>query len=340
MPAGVWFFARMGHLVDMARTGHVKSGHGSRDPLHRAGWAPDRLRDRGRGPTVLFGGRWISHLEEDWADPGARDFFEDLAPTHRVVRYDRLGVGLFRPWLTRHPRRPELGAVLDACGGGPAALFGCSCAGLAMASFARDFPERVSKLVFFGGYAARDDIPDATRGSIIDFVRVNWPLASQMLAGLLVPRASGAEIAAFSRYMRLAADAEVAASSLEDDLTTDARAVLPAGDHPRPRSPPPRRPRRADRPGPGARIPAPECPLHRVGRRRPPALDGRPARRAARVVGLPRGRPGGGRRRRQPAQRQGVRRCCGSSQRGSRTARSPARCSSASTPCTGTSRTS
>ena len=96
-----------------------------------------------------------------------------------------------------------------------------------MASFARDFPGRVSKLVFFGGYAARDDIPDATRGSIIDFVRVNWPLASQMLAGLLVPRASGVEIAAFSRYMRLAADADVAASSLEDDLTTDARAVLP-----------------------------------------------------------------------------------------------------------------
>ena len=131
--------------------------------------------------------------------------------------------------MTPHdvPDVRQLGAVLDACGGGPAALFGCSCAGLAMASFARDFPERVSKLVFFGGYAARDDIPDATRGSIIDFVRVNWPLASQMLAGLLVPRASGVEIAAFSRYMRLAADADVAASSLEDDLTTDARAVLP-----------------------------------------------------------------------------------------------------------------
>ena len=48
-----------------------------------------------------------------------------------------------------------------------------------------------------------------------------------MLAGLLVPRASGIEIAAFSRYMRLAADADVAAASLEDDLTTDARAVLP-----------------------------------------------------------------------------------------------------------------
>ena len=181
----------------------------------------------GDGPTLLFGGRWISHLEEDWADPDARSFFEDLALTHRVVRYDRIGVGLSDRDSHDVPDVRQLGAVLDACGGEPAALFGCSCAGLAMASFARDFPGRVSRLVFFGGYAARDDIPDATRGSIIDFVRVNWPLASQMLAGLLVPRASGVEIAAFSRYMRLAADADVAASSLEDDLTTDARDVLP-----------------------------------------------------------------------------------------------------------------
>jgi pimeloyl-ACP methyl ester carboxylesterase/DNA-binding CsgD family transcriptional regulator len=181
----------------------------------------------GEGPVLLFGGRWISHLEEDWSDPHARAFFEDLAQTHRVVRYDRLGVGISDRGPHDVPDMRQLGTVLDACGGGPAALFGCSCAGLAMAGFARAFPERVSKLVFFGGYAARDDIPDATRGSIIDFVRVNWTLASQMLAGLLVPHASGAEIAAFSRYMRLAADAEVAASSLEDDLTTDARAVLP-----------------------------------------------------------------------------------------------------------------
>ena len=48
----------------------------------------------GEGPVLLFGGRWISHLEEDWSDPDARAFFEDLAQTHRVVRYDRLGVGI------------------------------------------------------------------------------------------------------------------------------------------------------------------------------------------------------------------------------------------------------
>ena len=69
-----------------------------------------------------------------------------------------------------------LRAVLDASvGDEPATVFACSCAGLATALFARDNPERVRKLVFFGGYAARDDIPEATRRSLVDFVRTNWP---------------------------------------------------------------------------------------------------------------------------------------------------------------------
>jgi pimeloyl-ACP methyl ester carboxylesterase len=45
----------------------------------------------GEGPALLFGGRWVSHLEEEWDDPRVRGFYEELARTHRVVRYDRLG---------------------------------------------------------------------------------------------------------------------------------------------------------------------------------------------------------------------------------------------------------
>jgi pimeloyl-ACP methyl ester carboxylesterase/DNA-binding CsgD family transcriptional regulator len=182
----------------------------------------------GEGPLLLFGGRWISHLEEDWADPALRRFVEDLATTHRVVRFDRLGVGLsdrgLRPEV---PDVEQIRAVLDACEAEAATFLACSCAGLATASFARDHPERVRGIVFFGGYASRDDIPEATRRSVVDFVRANWTLASQMLAGLFEPGASGAEIAALSRYLRLAADAEVAATSLDADLSADARPVLP-----------------------------------------------------------------------------------------------------------------
>jgi pimeloyl-ACP methyl ester carboxylesterase/DNA-binding CsgD family transcriptional regulator len=186
----------------------------------------------GEGPLLLFSGRWVTHLEEEWEDPRARSFFTELARSHRVVRYDRIGAGLSDRELPAPPtpeaETRQLAAVFDASGGTSATVFACSCAGLATARFASVSPGRVRKVVFFGGYASRDDIPDATRRSLVDFVRVNWQLAAQMLAGLFVPRGSGEEIAALSRYQRHSAEAAVAAAFLELDLTSDARQFLPA----------------------------------------------------------------------------------------------------------------
>ena len=185
----------------------------------------------GEGPPLVFGGRWVTHLEEEWEDPSARSFFEELARTHRVVRYDRLGAGLSdrRPAETPtvESEARTLAAVLDACGDGPAALFACSCSGVAAAHVASVAPERIDRLVFFGSYVTRADVPYATRRSLVDFVRTNWPLAAQMLAGLIVPHADGAAIDALTRYQRHSADAATAAAFLELDLTADARALLP-----------------------------------------------------------------------------------------------------------------
>ncbi len=186
----------------------------------------------GEGPLLVFGGRWVTHLEHEWEQPAARRFYEELARTHRVVRYDRIGAGLSDRELSASPTAESeaaaLARVVEACGRGPAVIFACSCAGLATALFASTAPERVSRVVFFGSYAARHDIPAATRTSLVDFVRTNWQLASQMLAGLMLPHASGDEIAAMSRYKRLCAASDVAAAFLELDLTADARHFLPS----------------------------------------------------------------------------------------------------------------
>jgi pimeloyl-ACP methyl ester carboxylesterase/DNA-binding CsgD family transcriptional regulator len=185
----------------------------------------------GEGPLLVFSGRWVTHLEDEWDDPRARSFYEELARNHRVVRYDRLGVGLSDRGLTDPPTLETearvLGAVLDTCGDGSAAVFACSCAGLATAHFAAAAPDRVSKVIFFGGYASRDDVPDTTRRSLVDFVRTNWVLASQMLAGLFLPSGDRREIDAISRHKRRAAEADVAAAFLELDLSADLRPLLP-----------------------------------------------------------------------------------------------------------------
>jgi ATP/maltotriose-dependent transcriptional regulator MalT len=88
-------------------------------------------------------------------------------------------------------------------------------------------PETVSKLVYFGGYASRDDIPEATKRSLIEFVRTSWTLGAQMLAGLFDPHASGDEIADYTRQQRRAASAEAASIFLALDLGADVRDLLP-----------------------------------------------------------------------------------------------------------------
>jgi pimeloyl-ACP methyl ester carboxylesterase len=185
----------------------------------------------GEGPPLVFGAKWVSHLEEEWDDPLARSFYEELAQNHLVVRYDRLGAGLSERALPEPPSvdldTRVLRAVVGATATEPVTMFACSCSAVVTANLAARAPKLVRRIVFFGSFVSRDDLPDATRRSLVDFVRLNWPLAAQMLAGLIVPHASGDEIAALSRYKRRSAEADLAAAFLELELYSDARTLLP-----------------------------------------------------------------------------------------------------------------
>jgi pimeloyl-ACP methyl ester carboxylesterase/DNA-binding CsgD family transcriptional regulator len=184
----------------------------------------------GEGPPVVFGAKYVSHLEEEWDDRRARAFYEELAQRHTVVRYDRLGAGLSDRDLPA-PASVELDTrvlrtVIQASTERPVTIFACSCSAIDTARLASETPELVDRVVFFGSFVSRDDLPEATRRSLVDFARVNWGLAAQMLAGLIVPHGSGDEIAALTRHKRRAADAETAAGFLELELFSDARPYL------------------------------------------------------------------------------------------------------------------
>src|SRR5262249_10744693 len=137
----------------------------------------------GEGPPIVFGAKYVSHLEEEWADRSARAFYEELARRHTVVRYDRLGSGLSDRGLgapARYDRRGGglsdrgvgepasieldtrvLRTVIDASGGGPVTIFACSCSSMETARLASQAPALVDRVVFFGSFVSRDDLPEA-----------------------------------------------------------------------------------------------------------------------------------------------------------------------------------
>src|SRR6476660_3027517 len=184
----------------------------------------------GDGPPMVIGPRWVSHLEEEWSDANQRSFYAEVAKSHRVVRFDRVGCGLssreLKPRPTVESESRQLEAVIDAVGGS-AIVFASSCCCLSASQLAVRRPDAVDKIVYFGGYASRNDIPEATRNSLIEFTRLSWRLAAQMFAGLFDPHASGDEIAEHTRMQRAAASAEAASIFLELDLNADVRGVLP-----------------------------------------------------------------------------------------------------------------
>ena len=221
---------RPGHLSGMARRGQYAQGVEQEIRTLELDGRTLAYATCGDSPVIVVGPRWVSHLEEEWADPNQRPFYAELARTQRVVRFDRIGTGLSSRELDPRPtvefESRQLEAVIDAAGG-RATVFATSCCGHSASRLAVRAPHKVERIVYYGSYATRNDIPEATRQSLIEFTRVNWRLAAQMLAGLFDPHASGDEIAAYTRMQRASATAEAAAVFLELDLTADARDVLP-----------------------------------------------------------------------------------------------------------------
>ena len=57
----------------------------------------------GEGPPMVIGPRWVSHLDEESSDANQRAFYGEVAKTHRVVRFDRVGCGLSSRELEPRP---------------------------------------------------------------------------------------------------------------------------------------------------------------------------------------------------------------------------------------------
>jgi pimeloyl-ACP methyl ester carboxylesterase/DNA-binding CsgD family transcriptional regulator len=174
----------------------------------------------GDGPPLVLCGWWMSHLELNWRDPRFRTFVEALGRHRTVVRYDPPGTGVSAdgaaPAATVDGEAAALAAVVEASGARSVDLFAASSGAPVGVAFAAAHPERVERLVVYGGYASGGSIAAARdREAMVNLVREHWGLGSRMLADVFMPSADGAERDAFVAFQREAASAEGAARSLE-----------------------------------------------------------------------------------------------------------------------------
>jgi pimeloyl-ACP methyl ester carboxylesterase/DNA-binding winged helix-turn-helix (wHTH) protein len=110
----------------------------------------------GVGVPLIKVANWLTHIEYDWESPIWSPLLQHLAERCRLVRYDGRGNGLadrdvadisFDAFVR------DLEAVVEATGVDRATILGISQGAAVAIAYAVLHPERVSKLILYGGYA-------------------------------------------------------------------------------------------------------------------------------------------------------------------------------------------
>ncbi len=190
----------------------------------------------GQGPAVV----WLpslSNVRAQWRVPVLRRAYEHLARSVRLVLYDGRGTGSSDRrvdtsdlGLDAHLR--DLDAVLDAIrrgqGRGPGGLLGYYHSVATAIAYAADHPDRVTRLVLFGGAARlREAMSPVQTQALLSLVDQDWDLFADTAAHAWMGWGAGEEGRLVADAFRTAATPTVAKAWFAEAQLLDVTDRLP-----------------------------------------------------------------------------------------------------------------
>jgi len=174
----------------------------------------------GSGPPLVKTANWMNHLEYDWESPVWRHTFRAIAKDHTFIRYDARGNGLSDWEVTDwslDAMVSDLEAVVDAAGVERFPLMGISQGCAVSIEYAVRHPERVSKLILYGGYArgwrfskSATAIEQAEAQMVL--TRTGWgrdnPAYRQIFTSLFIPGGTQEQMDWFNELQRITTSPE------------------------------------------------------------------------------------------------------------------------------------
>lgn len=173
----------------------------------------------GHGPPMIVVACWLSHLQHDWQSPVWRHFLDDLGAFTTMVRYDLRGHGL-SDWTVKdfslEAQLADLEAVVEAEGLERFALLGMSGNSPVALAYAARHPERVTRVILYGGWAgwpvdqsAEDELEEA---AWIALMRAGWarpdPTFRRVFTQAFIPGANEVQMRWFDDLQRMSAPVE------------------------------------------------------------------------------------------------------------------------------------
>jgi pimeloyl-ACP methyl ester carboxylesterase/DNA-binding CsgD family transcriptional regulator len=193
----------------------------------------------GSGPTLVKAANWLTHLEFDWDSPAWRHWIQFFADHFHFIRYDERGCGMtdwevgdlsFERWVE------DLESVIDTAGlREPCALLGISQGAAVCIAYAARHPERVSRLLLYGGYARgwshRPDAPGRKEyDAVVELVRRGWgkenPAFRQVFTSRFFPEGSPEQIEWWNELCRKTTTPDIAAELLHARAEIDVTHLL------------------------------------------------------------------------------------------------------------------
>lgn len=194
----------------------------------------------GSGPALVRAANWLTHLQYDLESPVWRHWVRFFERHFSFIRYDERGCGMTQ-WQVADVSTPrwceDMEAVIDAAApAGPLTLLGISQGAPTAIAYAVRNPERVSKLILYGGLCTGWKHRGDAAGlrvfeAIIELVRHGWgsdnPNFRQYFVSRFVPDANPEQLEWLTELCRRTTSAEVAAHLLTARGDVDVRELLP-----------------------------------------------------------------------------------------------------------------
>jgi len=196
----------------------------------------------GKGAPVVRAAHFLTHIEHDLGSPVWRPWLRELSRDNMLVRYDGRGCGLSDREvedLSIDAMVGDLEAVVESAGLDRFVLFGCSQGAAISIAYAARHPERVTRLVIWGGYARgvmkRNPTAEQAREAqmLVELVELGWgrenPAFRQMFTSLFIPDGTPEEVGWFNELERISAPPSMAARIIRSfgplDVTGEAARV-------------------------------------------------------------------------------------------------------------------
>jgi pimeloyl-ACP methyl ester carboxylesterase/DNA-binding winged helix-turn-helix (wHTH) protein len=193
----------------------------------------------GQGAPLVKAGNWLNHLDYDWESPIWSPLLHWLASEHELIRYDARGNGL-SDWevgeITFDDFVKDLETVVDAAGLDRFTLFGVSQGVAVSVAYAVRHPERVNRMVLYGGFARGRRLRGGDTGmaqaeALVTLMRTGWgqenPAFRQLFTSMFVPGGTPEQMSWFNNLQKVTTSPDNAVKMRLVSDHMDVRELLP-----------------------------------------------------------------------------------------------------------------